>query len=171
VSRLADVTRTLPDLKLSATIEASADVVVLGLAETSGRPTLVGATPELERAARKALGDDAFTRAWEKGGQLALAELPNRVETVAYSLIGDDLTREDPIVSPAPERPRVEHNLTARELEVLQLLVEGRSTAQISEELFISPRTTSTHITNILGKLEVSSRTSAVALALREGFV
>lgn len=125
----------------------------------------------LERAARKALGGDAFTRAWERGGQLALAELPNRVETVAYSLIGDDLTREDPIVSPAPERPRVEHNLTARELEVLQLLVEGRSTAQISEELFISPRTTSTHITNILGKLEVSSRTAAVALALREGFV
>lgn len=57
--------------------------------------------------------------------------------------------------------------LTVRELEVLQLLAEGRSNAQISRALFISPATVSTHVLAIFRKLEVSNRTEAALFASR----
>jgi DNA-binding CsgD family transcriptional regulator/tetratricopeptide (TPR) repeat protein len=59
--------------------------------------------------------------------------------------------------------------LTPRELEVLRLLVEGRSNRQIAEQLFISGKTASVHVTNILTKLGVHSRLEAAAAARRLG--
>jgi DNA-binding NarL/FixJ family response regulator len=58
--------------------------------------------------------------------------------------------------------------LTRRELEVLELLVEGRAQDHIAEILVISPKTVATHIQRILAKLGVHSRAQAVALAARE---
>ena len=55
--------------------------------------------------------------------------------------------------------------LTTREIDVLRLLVEGRSNHQIAEALFISPRTVQTHLTSCYGKLDVSGRAEAVAIA------
>ena len=55
--------------------------------------------------------------------------------------------------------------LTARELEVLRLLATGRSTEEIADALFISRRTATTHVGNILGKLGVNTRAAAVAFA------
>jgi DNA-binding CsgD family transcriptional regulator/tetratricopeptide (TPR) repeat protein len=57
--------------------------------------------------------------------------------------------------------------LTARETEVLRLLTLGRSNRQIGEELFISAKTAGVHVSNILAKLGVTSRTEAAALAHR----
>ena len=59
--------------------------------------------------------------------------------------------------------------LTPREHEVLRLLVEGRSNRQIAEQLFISGKTASVHVTNILAKLGVHSRLEAAATARRLG--
>jgi DNA-binding NarL/FixJ family response regulator len=59
--------------------------------------------------------------------------------------------------------------LTPREVEVLRLLVEGRSNRQIAEQLFISGKTASVHVTNILAKLGVHSRLEAAAMARRLG--
>jgi DNA-binding NarL/FixJ family response regulator len=59
--------------------------------------------------------------------------------------------------------------LTPRELEVLRLLVEGRSNRQIAEQLFISDKTASVHVTNLLAKLGVHSRLEAAAMARRLG--
>jgi DNA-binding NarL/FixJ family response regulator len=59
--------------------------------------------------------------------------------------------------------------LTPRELEVLRLLVEGRSNRQIAEQLFISGKTASVHVTNLLSKLGVHSRLEAAAMARRLG--
>jgi DNA-binding CsgD family transcriptional regulator len=67
-----------------------------------------------------------------------------------------------------PARPSLA-GLTPRELEVLRLLVEGRSNRQIAEELFISGKTVSVHVTNLLSKLGVHSRLEAAALARRFG--
>jgi DNA-binding CsgD family transcriptional regulator len=59
--------------------------------------------------------------------------------------------------------------LTERELEVLRLLARGLSNREIGAELFITPKTASVHVSNILGKLGAASRTEAAAIAHREG--
>jgi DNA-binding NarL/FixJ family response regulator len=64
---------------------------------------------------------------------------------------------------------RADGGLTPREREVLRLLVEGRSNRQIAEELFISGKTVSVHVTRILTKLGVHSRRDAAVLARQLG--
>ncbi len=59
--------------------------------------------------------------------------------------------------------------LTGRELEVLRLLAAGHSNKEIGTELFISPKTASVHVSNILAKLNAGSRTEAAAIAYRDG--
>lgn len=61
--------------------------------------------------------------------------------------------------------------LTARELEVLRLVAAGRSNAAIARQLYISPKTVSVHVSHILAKLDVASRTEASAVAFRRGLV
>jgi DNA-binding NarL/FixJ family response regulator len=68
--------------------------------------------------------------------------------------------------SPAAASP-VPFGLTSRELEVLRLVTAGRSNQQIAAELFISPKTASVHVSNILGKLGVSNRVEAASAAHR----
>jgi DNA-binding NarL/FixJ family response regulator len=61
--------------------------------------------------------------------------------------------------------------LTPRELEVLQLMADGSSAADIAARLFISPKTVRTHVDHILSKLDVNSRVQAVAIAYRDGLI
>jgi DNA-binding NarL/FixJ family response regulator len=61
--------------------------------------------------------------------------------------------------------------LTPRELEILRLVGEGKPNKAIATELGINERTARTHVSNILSKLGVSSRTQAALWAVREGFV
>jgi DNA-binding CsgD family transcriptional regulator/tetratricopeptide (TPR) repeat protein len=70
-----------------------------------------------------------------------------------------------------PEGRSPASRLTPRERDVLRLLVEGRSDREIAAALSISPRTVMHHVTAILGKLEVPSRTAAATLAQREAMV
>ncbi|MEU6275601.1 AAA family ATPase [Streptomyces populi] len=67
----------------------------------------------------------------------------------------------------APADPVAALGLTGRERDVLRLVAAGRSNRQIAEELFISPKTASVHVSNILAKLDVSGRGEAAALAHR----
>jgi DNA-binding CsgD family transcriptional regulator len=67
----------------------------------------------------------------------------------------------------APADPAQALGLTSRERDVLRLVSAGRTNRQIAEELFISPKTASVHVSNILGKLGVSGRVEAAAVAHR----
>jgi DNA-binding CsgD family transcriptional regulator len=62
-------------------------------------------------------------------------------------------------------------SLTAREAEVLRLLTDGMTNRQIGRSLFISEKTASVHVSNILGKLGATTRTEAAALARRQGLL
>jgi DNA-binding CsgD family transcriptional regulator len=61
--------------------------------------------------------------------------------------------------------------ITAREREVLRLIAEGRTDREIAESLFISRRTASRHVANILAKLVVATRRDAVARAQEQGWL
>jgi DNA-binding NarL/FixJ family response regulator len=78
--------------------------------------------------------------------------------------IAKQLTRS--LVTPKPQTVQA---LTDREREVLVLVAQGLSNQQIADALVISERTARTHVSNILGKLGVASRTQAALLAIREG--
>ena len=66
-------------------------------------------------------------------------------------------------------RPGAPFGLTPREREVLRLVAQGRTNQEIADTLFIGHRTATTHVANILGKLNVASRTEAAAWAVRQG--
>jgi DNA-binding NarL/FixJ family response regulator len=71
----------------------------------------------------------------------------------------------------AAPREDVTKQLTSRELDVLRLVGAGQANKEIAAELGISERTARTHVSNILGKLGLSSRTQAALWAAREGLV
>ncbi len=62
-------------------------------------------------------------------------------------------------------------SLTQRELEVLQLLAEGSTNSEISQRLYISPKTTKNHLAAIFQKLDVTNRTHALVRAVVMGLV
>ncbi|MEZ0090645.1 helix-turn-helix transcriptional regulator [Streptacidiphilus sp. EB129] len=73
----------------------------------------------------------------------------------------------EPVAALAGAASAIPFSLTAREQDVLRLVALGRTNRQIAEELYISPKTASVHVSNILAKLEVTSRGEAAAMAHR----
>ncbi len=72
-------------------------------------------------------------------------------------------------LSHPPKKPLTAEPLTERELGVLRLVAQGKSNKEIAELLVITEMTVRTHVSNILGKLHLASRTQAALYALREG--
>jgi DNA-binding NarL/FixJ family response regulator len=70
--------------------------------------------------------------------------------------------------TPAPARAA---ELTRREVEILRLVAEGRSNGEIGKQLFISTKTVSVHVSNILAKLGAAGRTEAAAIARRDALI
>ncbi|MGK5684115.1 helix-turn-helix transcriptional regulator [Actinoplanes sp. URMC 104] len=82
------------------------------------------------------------------------------------------LARLDLRAGPAAAAPPpVPYGLTSRELEVLRLVADGLSNAEIGTRLFIGKKTASVHVTNILRKLDVANRTQAATVAHRAGLL
>jgi DNA-binding CsgD family transcriptional regulator len=142
----------------------------------SPAPVPAGATPGLGIADLAACRD-VLSRL---GGVLGAVGLADRAESLlgAAEVVDELLDRLEPRVRPG--RPvivgtvpgRLPHSqLSPRERDVLALLVEGCSNAAIAEALRIGRRTAESHVANILGKLGVSSRTAAIAHAVRHGLV
>lgn len=116
-----------------------------------------------ERAAvtaRANLGTEAFTVAWSAG------RTPPLAQTIAEA---DDFLKL--AASPLESTPATSHGLTPRELDVLRLLVEGRTDKEIGAALFLSHRTVMRHVTGILAKFGVENRTAAARLADRDGLI
>ena len=77
----------------------------------------------------------------------------------------------DNLKSPNPEPNQNITLLSERELEVLKLIVEGKSNNEIAEDLYLSTNTIKTHVRGIMNKLAVDDRVQAAVVALRSGLV
>jgi DNA-binding CsgD family transcriptional regulator/tetratricopeptide (TPR) repeat protein len=116
----------------------------------------------LADGARDAVADlvhAAHRTALDLGAQPLLAEVVGLARRARLAL------GLEPAASPADDL-----GLTPREAEVLALVAEGQTNREIATELYISVKTASVHVSNILRKLEVSNRGEAAALAHRLGF-
>jgi LuxR family maltose regulon positive regulatory protein len=97
---------------------------------------------------------------------------PDRLKKYAHKLL-NAFAGKDKAADPHPpgKADGLIEPLTPREMEVLQLVAIGDSNQAIADQLVITVRTVKKHITNILGKLEVSNRTQAVARARELGLI
>jgi DNA-binding NarL/FixJ family response regulator len=101
-----------------------------------------------------------------------LKEAPHQTLVRAIEKVAQGDGYVDPALMPAflAGRDQAEM-LTSREREILQLLADGMSNADVAARLFISQETVKSHVRHILTKLEADTRTHAVAIALREAII
>ena len=130
-----------------------------------GDPLLAVGSPVLTAACvRIADGQVYSSFLWPRGGshapdghaRVTALAAPDDVPAVLGGVV---------LLSPVPDL----HGLTPRELEVLGLVVEGRSNQEIARTLVVAPRTVAAHVEHVLVKLEAPTRTLAVVRAEREG--
>ncbi len=101
-----------------------------------------------------------------------LKEAPHETLLRAIEKVAAGETFVDPALMSALTQSRGSTDvLTAREREILQLLADGLSNADVAAQLFISQETVKSHVRHILTKLEADTRTQAVAIALRDAMI
>jgi predicted ATPase/DNA-binding CsgD family transcriptional regulator/tRNA A-37 threonylcarbamoyl transferase component Bud32 len=114
---------------------------------------------------RTKLGELAFAAAWAEGRTMTMEQILAALEPPGTPEPALPASPSQAIVKPSPA-PTYPDDLTAREVEVLRLLAQGWTDAQIAEHLVISPRTVNTHLTSIYRKIQVSSRGAASRYAV-----
>ena len=135
------------------------------LGALSNEPSSLHHVPELadlgERVSRE-LGKKRAAELTAEGAELDLGQ------AAVYARQQIDVARREP--SPRARQPRP-GGLSRREIEVLRLVADGRTAAEIATQLFISPRTAEHHIQNIYTKIGVSSRAAATRWAVQHHVV
>jgi DNA-binding NarL/FixJ family response regulator len=114
-----------------------------------------------------------LARGLESGAKgYILKEAPHETLVRAIEKVANGDSFIDPALMPAflSGKDR-EDMLTAREREILQLLADGMSNADVAQRLFISQETVKSDVRHILAKLEADNRTHAVAIALRDAII
>lgn len=142
--------------------EAALAAKVLGAIEHTKEPLLFFATDrsDYERtlaAAKALLGHSQYGKLFEEGRILG--------ESQVAQLFLDPQTKESTGKIGLPS------NLTKREIEILSLVAQGLTDAQIAERLVLSPRTVNAHLTSVYRKLDVNSRAAATRFAIEKGLV
>jgi DNA-binding NarL/FixJ family response regulator len=151
------------------------DLRMPGIAGAAVIRRVVRTTPQCSCVAYSGFGDAAMlTEALDAGARgfvlkdAPLEALVRALETVGSGRMYIDPALADVLIDAAPMR---DLGLTVRERDVLRLLADGHSNASIGRELFISPDTARAQLGAAMAKLGVSTRTQAVAKALREALI
>jgi DNA-binding NarL/FixJ family response regulator len=138
-----------------------------GLRETIGTPLPPVYRADYEHsvaAARTQLGEKTFAAAWAEGRAMTPEQAPDARGPVTIS---EPVPTMHPS-SPPPEKspPSYPDGLTAREVDVLRLVAQGLSNAEIAEQLIISLLTVKAHMRSLYNKLGISSRSAATRYAI-----
>jgi ATP/maltotriose-dependent transcriptional regulator MalT len=179
--RVQGTNSNLPTLDLCSALEGLAAVVAVqgelvwaarlwGAAQarrhTLGIPLAPVYRVDYERsvaAARTQLGEKPFGTAWSEGRTMT----PEQALATRGPVTRSTVVRAEPATVPHPPKAATSPDgLTVREVEVLRLVAEGLTDAQVAEHLVISPLTVNSHLKAIYGKLGVSSRSAATRYAI-----
>jgi DNA-binding CsgD family transcriptional regulator/tetratricopeptide (TPR) repeat protein len=163
---LASVAAACQQWERATCLYAAADALAGAIGHAVPPPVRARYDQALGRL-QAALGEARFQVVWSEG----YAMTPD--QAVAQALATGPCARPSATTVPSTRSVAATSlpQLTERERAVLHLLVEGQSSREIAAALFISHRTVTTHVTNILNKLGVNSRAAAVAAALRHELV
>ncbi len=126
---------------------------------------------EYERAvaaARTHLGEQAFATAWAEGRTMTLEQVLAWREAAS---LPETLPRANPVTSVVSIPPSYPNELTEREVQVLRLVAQGLTNAQIAHQLVVSPHTVHSHVKAIHSKLGVTSRSAATRFAVEHHLV
>jgi DNA-binding CsgD family transcriptional regulator len=174
----ADAALTHYDAELEAAVAAELDarrgtgpdawLLAASAWERSSRPfewviALLGAAESAYAVGDRQVGRRTLEEAIEAARRLGSSPLMERAERLAR--------RARIRVTVPSTRGAGGSQLTPREVEVLQLLAEGRTNPQIAQQLFISPKTVGIHVQRVLEKLDAHTRGEAVAHARRRGML
>lgn len=185
VGEAANGREALDRLHAMAAAGDAPDVVLMDLAMepidgVAATRELRATMPEVEVVAVTSLIDESRVQAALEAGASGYLVKDAAPEELAVAIraaqrgeihIDGALARRlmDSFRSPRDDTPDPFGELSERELEILRLIAEGHANKEIAGRLVISERTARTHVSNILRKLGLSSRTQAALLAVREG--
>jgi ATP/maltotriose-dependent transcriptional regulator MalT len=117
---------------------------------------------------RGRLGEKVFATAWTQGRTLS----PDQVLAALEPAMMVTTSPTETSSTPSAKAPTIyPGGLTARQVEILRLVAQGLTDAQIAERLVVSPRTVNWHLTTIYSKLQVSSRSAATRYAIEHHLV
>lgn len=119
---------------------------------------------QAQAAVRASLGEKAFTMAWEEGRAMSAQQVLTAQEPVT-------ITRQEVAPPVTRSKTRFPNQLTRRETEVMRLVAEGLTDAQIAQRLVLSSGTVSWYVRSICSKLGVSSRTAATRAAIEQNLL
>jgi DNA-binding NarL/FixJ family response regulator len=164
---LALVQRRNPDVVIM-------DVRMPGMDGLEATKMIVSQVPDASVLIFTAFSERSLlARGLESGAKgYILKEAPHETLLRAIERVAKGEGYVDPALMPAFLSGKDQADmLTAREREILQLLADGMSNADVASKLFISQETVKSHVRHILAKLEADTRTHAVAIALRESII
>ncbi len=155
------------------------DVIMPGMNGIDATRDILAQHPNIKIVALSGFQDEDSVKAMLAAGAVGYVLKTSSAQEIASAIrsayAGSSiLSREviQTLLTPtAAINPRVEYGLTRRELEILQLMAAGSHNPEIAEAMTLSLSTVKFHVSNILQKLGVSSRTEAVSLALEKKLV
>jgi NarL family two-component system response regulator LiaR len=158
--------------------ELSPDVVLMDLVmpEMDGVAAIRAihaAQPRTAIIALSSFGEERLVRAALAAGArsylLKNVSADSLAEAIRLAVAGISTLSPEAAALVAGREPAAPDELTPREREILRLLIDGRTNAEIAAQLGLSLYTVKNHVRNLLGKLGVGNRTEAVSLALQRG--